>query len=77
MKTQEYNVPAGTNVRTAVENAIIMARATNNHVIVNLNNARFSVTCDTKVQNAIDAYLAVKRKMFETEQQLKQNIKCD
>jgi hypothetical protein len=68
-----YTPTPGTNIREAIENSIKMARATGKTIIVEMNSARFSVNGDTKTQDAIDAYLEVKRKMFETEKQLKQN----
>lgn len=68
-----YTPKPGTNIREAIENAIKMARATGKEIIIKMNEARFSVNADTKVQDAIDAYLEAKRKMFETQQKLKQN----
>jgi hypothetical protein len=75
MKTQQYNVETGTSIRTAVEKAIIMARAVNNTIIVNFNKARFAVNPDSQIQDAINTYMDVKNKMYETEQQLKQKTK--
>ncbi len=71
-KTQNYDAEPGTSVRTAIEKAIIMSRATGKPTVVKLNEARFCVHPDTKLQHAIDVYLEVKNKMYETEQQLKQ-----
>lgn len=70
-----YKPTPGTNIRTAVENAIKMARATGKDIFIEMNEARFCVNADTKTQDAIDAYMEVKRKMFETEQKLKQKSK--
>ncbi len=67
-----YKPTPGTNIRIAVENAIKMARATGKDIFIEMNEARFCVNADTKLQDAIDSYLEVKRKMFETQQQLKQ-----
>lgn len=68
-----YKPTPGTNIRIAVENAIKMARATGKDIFIEMNEARFCVNADTKLQDAIDSYLEVKRKMFETQQQLKEN----
>ena len=43
--------------------------------MIQMNDARFSVNADTQIQEAIDTYLEVKRKMFETEKKLKQKSK--
>jgi len=72
-KITEYSVEPGTNIRVAIEDAIVLARANNAGVIVQMNGARFAVKPDTKLQDAIDDYLAVKKKMFETQQKLNQN----
>jgi len=75
-KTQNYyNAEPGTSVRTAIEKAIVLARATGKTTIVTLNDARFCVHPDTKLQHAIDVYLEVKNKMYETEKQLKQKAR--
>ena len=63
----------GTSIREAAEKAIKISRALGAAVFVEMNEARFSVNGDTKVQDAIDAYMEVKRKMYETAQKLKQN----
>jgi len=70
-----YKPTPETNLRTAIENAIRMARATGKNIIIQMNGARFCVDRDTKIQVAIDAYMDVKRKIFETEQKLKQKSK--
>ena len=70
-----YKPTPETNLRTAIENAVRIARATGTNVIIQMNNARFCVDRDTKTQDAIDAYMDVKRKIFETEQKLKQKSK--
>ena len=75
MQPQIYKAQSGTSIRKAIEDAILKARAIKDKVIVTLNDARFSVSPDTKIQNAIGTYLEVKRKMFETEQLLKQKAK--
>jgi len=75
MPIQFYNAKSGASIREEIENAILKARAINDTIIVTLNDARFSVSPDTKLQKAISTYLEVKRKMFETEQLLKQKIK--
>lgn len=75
MKTQKHVVEQVTNIRPAIESAILKARALNAPVIVEMNDARFCVYPDTKLQGAIDTYLEVKTKMFETEQLLKQKTK--
>ena len=72
MKKYEYKPQKGMNIREAVENASRMARATGATIFVEMNGARFSVGPDTQMQTAIDAYLEVKNKMFETEKKLKQ-----
>ena len=70
-KTQNYDAEPGTHVRTAIEKAIIMSRATGKTTVVKLNEARFCVHPDTKLQHAIDVYLEVKNKMYETEKKIK------
>ena len=75
METQIYTPQSHINLREAIENATKMARATGKKIIIKINDARFSVGPDTKMQDAIDAYMEVKRKMHETEQKLKQNEK--
>ena len=72
---QNYDAGQQTNIRTAIEKALIMARATGKTTIVTLNGANFCVHPDTPLQKAIDVYLEVKNKMFETEQQLRQKVK--
>ena len=75
MKSEIYNVEPKTSFRKAIEQAILIARAKNAPIIVQMNSTRFSVNPDTKMQEAIDTYLEVKNKMFETEQKLKQKVK--
>ena len=75
MSTQVYKAKPYMNIRQASEEAIRIARGLNSEVIVEFNAARFAVNADTKMQDAIDAYMEVKRKMHETEQKLKQNEK--
>ena len=75
MKTQNYVVEPGTGIRPAIEAAILKARALNAPVIVEINSARFCVNPNTKIQGAIDTYLEVKKKMFETKQLLEQKTK--
>ena len=75
MKPNIYNVEDGTNIREAVERAILIARAKNAPTIVQFNGVRFCVNPDTNRQEAIDTYLEVKEKMFETEKLLKQKTK--
>lgn len=77
MITPNYNYTPtkGTGLREAIENAIRMARATGKNIIIQINNARFCVDRDTKMQEAIDTYMDVKRKIYETEKQLKQKSK--
>jgi len=75
METHNYDAKSGMAIRKAIECALLKARATNAPIIVTLNEARFAVSPDTKIQKAIDTYLEVKRKMFETEQQLKLKTK--
>lgn len=67
-----YIAKPGTNIRQAVEHAIMLARTGNTNIIVQMNEARFSVNPDTKVQNAIDTYLEVLDKIHKTKEQLKQ-----
>ena len=75
MATQTYTPKPLMNLRAAIEEAIRIARATGTTIIVNMNNVRFSVAPDTQIQDAIDTYLEVKNKMFETTKQLKENSK--
>ncbi len=75
MATQIYTPQPWMNLRQAIENATKMARATGKKIIIQINGARFCVNADTKMQDAIDAYMEVKRKMHETEQKLKQKNK--
>ena len=75
IQNYSYTPTKGTNLREAIENAVRMARATGKNIIIQINNARFSVDRDTKMQEAIDTYMDVKRKMYETEKQLKQKSK--
>ena len=75
MRTQTYTPQPWINLRQAIENATKMARATGKEIIIKINDTRFSVGPDTKMQDAIDAYMEAKRKMHETEQKLKQNEK--
>jgi hypothetical protein len=75
MGIQIYTPQSCVSIREAIENATKMARATGKKIIIQMNGARFSVNADTKVQDAINAYMEVKRKMFETEQKLKQKVK--
>ena len=75
MQTQTYTPQKWINIREAIENATKMARATGKTIIINMNDVHFSVNADTKMQDAIDTYMKAKRKMFETEQKLKQNTK--
>ena len=70
-----YKTTPGTNIRTAVENAIRMARATGKNIIIEMNNARFCVNRDTDVQTGINAYLAVQDKITKTQQQLQMHTK--
>ena len=72
---QTYTPQSWVSLREAIENATKMARATGNTIIINMNNVRFSVKADTKLQEAIDTYMEVQRKMFENEQKLKQKTK--
>ena len=74
-QTQNYDAGSKTNIREEIEKAIIMARAAGKTTIVTLNGANFCVHPDTPLQKAIDVYLEVKNKMFETEQQLRQKVK--
>ena len=71
----EYIVEADTPIKTAVENAIHMARATNTITIVNIKGTRFCVYPNTTVQEAIDTFFEVKNKMFETQKLLRQKAK--
>lgn len=73
MATQTYTPKPLMNLREAIEDAIRVARATGNTIIISMNNVRFSVNADTQLQTAIDTYLEVQKKMFETTKQLKQN----
>ena len=75
MKTQTYTPQSWVSLNQAIENATKMARATGTKIIIQMNDARFCVGPDTRMQDAIDAYMEVKRKIFETEQQLKQQGK--
>ena len=70
-----YKPTPGTNIRTAVENAIKIAHGLNSEVIVEFNAARFAVNGDTKIQDAITTYTAVCDKIAKTQQQLNQNTK--
>ena len=74
-ETQIYDAGKETNFRTAIEKGLIMSLATGKTTIIKLNGAQFCVHPDTKLQKAIDVYLEVKNKMFETEQLLKQKVK--
>lgn len=74
-KDQEYIAKPGMNIRTAIEEAIILSRATGKATNVKLNNALFCVHPDTTLQHAIDVYLEAKNKMYEAEQQLKQKAR--
>lgn len=71
----DYIPTKGTNLREAIENAVRMARATGKNIIIQMNGARFCVDRDTKMQDAINAYMDVKRKIYETEKILKQKSK--
>ena len=73
MATQTYTPKPLMNLREAIEDAIRVARATGNTIIISMNNVRFSVNADTQLQTVIDTYLEVQKKMFETTKQLKQN----
>ena len=75
MATQTYTPKPLMNLREAIEDAIRVARATGNTIIISMNNVRFSVNADTQLQTAIDTYLEVQKKMFETTKQLKQKTK--
>lgn len=75
MGQQIYTPQSWVNIREAAENAIKMARATGKTIMIQMNDARFSVNADTQIQEAIDTYLEVKRKMFEAEKKLKQKSK--
>lgn len=75
MAIQVYTPKPLMNLRQAIEHAIVLARASNSKIIVSMNEVRFSVGPDTPIQTAIDTYLEVQKKMFETKQQLKQNEK--
>ena len=75
MKTQKHIVEPGTGIRPAIEAAILEARALNRPIIIEMNDARFCVNPDTKIQGAIDTYLEVKKKMFETKQLLEQKTR--
>ena len=72
---KEFIAKPNSNLRHNVEQAQVIARAMNSNIIIVMNNVRFSVGPDTKMQEAIDTYMEVKRKMFETEQKLKQKTR--
>jgi len=74
MEKQEYIVK-GTSIRPAIETAILKARALNKPVIIEMNDARFCVNPNTTTQGAIDTYLEVKKKMFETKLFLEQKTR--
>ena len=67
-----YVVEPGTNIRQAIEHAITMARVSCTDIIIQMNEARFSVGPDTNVQKAINTYLEVLDKIQKTTEQLKQ-----
>ncbi len=75
MATQVYTPKPFMNLREAIEHAIVLARASNSQIIISMNDVRFSVDPDTPIQTAIDTYLEVQKKMFETTKQLKQKTK--
>lgn len=62
----------GTNIRSAIENAIKMSRATGKDIYIKMNNALFCVNRDTQIQDALDLYLDALNKVKNTEQQLQQ-----
>lgn len=70
---QIYEAKPFTGIRETVEKAIVIANGTNSVVIVVFNGARFAIEPNTKTQDAIDTYLAVRDKMTKTQQQLKQH----
>ena len=71
----EFTAKPNSSLRQTIEQAILNARAVKSNIIVVINNARFCVGPDTTTQEAIDTYMEVKRKMFETEQKLKQKTR--
>ncbi len=73
MSTQIYEAKPYTNIRQASEEAIRIAHGINSDVIVVFNDTRFTIKPDTKTQDAIDTYLAIRDKMTKAQQQLKQH----
>lgn len=73
MSTQIYEAKPYTNIRQASEEAIRIAQGINSDVIVVFNDTRFTIKPDTKTQDAIDTYLAIRDKMTKAQQQLKQH----
>ena len=63
-----YTPFPGTTIREAIENAIRMARATGKDVIININDVQFCVNRDTKIQAAIDTYMAALNKRYREKQ---------
>jgi sugar/nucleoside kinase (ribokinase family) len=63
-----YTPFPGTTIREAIENAIRMARATGKDVIININDVQFCVNRDTKIQAAIDTYMAALNKRYHAKQ---------
>ena len=74
-KSDKFNIPSNTNIRQGIEQAILIARALNSELIVQINGVRFGVNPDTKLQSAINTYLEIKNITFETEQQLTQKTR--
>ncbi len=70
---QIYEAKPFTGIRETVEKAIVIANGTNSDVIVVFNATRFTIKPNTKTQDAIDTYLAIRDKMTKAQQQLKQH----
>lgn len=70
---QIYEAKPFTGIRETVEKAIVIANGTNSDVIVVFNNTRFTIKPNTKTQEAIDTYLAIRDKMTKAQQQLRQH----